>query len=160
MIRVIISNCCTQWTTRLRDNMLLSLEEEHKKKIKALMKIIIPFYLHFKVYIAKKDTAPPSISLLPTTSPSYPLIHLQHYPTRPRAPHPVSKLGHASQPTAHTFLSSSSFWTLIHLWSDSVQFALQGIQDYCTYWAVASRSTGWVGVRGVWCVRGSPKRGG
>lgn len=40
--------------------------------------------------------------------------------------HPVSKLGHASQPTAHTFLSSSSFWTLIHLWSDSLQLALRG----------------------------------
>lgn len=69
----------------------------------------------------------------PYNTPNHPLIHLQHHPTHAAPPHPVSKLGHASQPTAHTFLSSSSFWTLIHLWSYSVQFSLQGIQDYCTY---------------------------
>lgn len=69
----------------------------------------------------------------PYNTPNHPLIHLQHHPAHAVPPHPVSKLGHASQPTAHTFLSSSSFWTLIHLWSDSVQFSLRGIQDYCTY---------------------------
>lgn len=73
----------------------------------------------------------------PYNTPNHPLTHLQLHPTHAVPPHPVSKLGHASQPAAHTFLSSSSFWTLIHLWSDSVH-SLQGIQDYCTYWAVAS----------------------
>lgn len=85
------------------------------------------------IYLFLKKFKALSISCLPTSPPNLPLIHLQHHPTHAVPPHPVSKLGHASQPTAHTFLSSSSFWTLIHLWSDSVQFALRGIQDYCTY---------------------------
>ena len=57
--------------------------------------------------------------LLPTTPPPPQTTHLQLHPAHHGPPHPVSKLGHASQPAAHTFLSSSSFWTLIHLWSDS-----------------------------------------
>lgn len=92
--------------------------------------------LHFD---HKKSPNGVCFQLLSPATPSN--THTQHQPL-PRSappPHPVSKLGHASQPTAHTFLSSSSFWTLIHLWSDSVLLALQGIQDYCTYRAVASR---------------------
>lgn len=96
---------------------------------------------------------------------SFPLQHPQTpthstNPSHALPPHPVSKLGHASQPTAHTFLSSSSFWTLIHLWSDSVLLALQGIQDYCTYRAVASRRARRGGGWGWGCRQGSGKWGG
>lgn len=142
LIRAIICNCRAEGTILPKDNVAQSPSEERTLKRKdqthdhdtlsAVLKTSIEktcFYLFFK----KNKFKALFISLLPTSPPNLPLIHLQHHPAHAVPPHPVSKLGHASQPTAHTFLSSSSFWTLIHLWSDSVQFALRGIQDYCTY---------------------------
>lgn len=108
-----------------------------KKKKEKKLKIKIKLILHF--FHKKPPNQVFSYLPFPCNTPKHPLTAL---PPPTVCPHPVSKLGHASQPTAHTFLSSSSFWTLIHLWSDSVRLALRGIQDFCTYRAVASRSGG------------------
>lgn len=109
----------------------------NQKKKEKKLKIKIKLILHF--FHKKPPNQVFSYLPFPCNTPKHPLTAL---PPPTVCPHPVSKLGHASQPTAHTFLSSSSFWTLIHLWSDSVRLALRGIQDFCTYRAVASRSGG------------------
>lgn len=144
---------------------------KNKNKTRKLTKatILIAFFPYLKINTVKKTNKKNipavtsdsplfqkslSASRFPPTTPQPP-TYLAASPPHPRlAPppsHPLSKLGHASQPAAHTFLSSSSFWTLMHLWSDSVQFSLQGTQDYCTYWAVAEQRGGfgvWGGTRG------------
>lgn len=100
-----------------------------------------------------------SIFLSPCNTPSHPLTYMHLYPAHalplPPPHQPLSKLGHASQLAAHTFLSFSSFWILMLLWSNLVQFSLQGTQDYCAYWAEASRR----GSLRCWEARGGWWRG-